>query len=402
VITLLTTYTPDFMRIVTTAALALGLVAACSPSAYVAPNTAHNQNTESIASRIDGVMMQAIEDSVFPGGVVHILYNGSTVFHKGYGNTDYTSQIHVDTSTIYDLASITKVMSTTLAVMGLHHDGLIQLFHPVWYYLPEFNTDEKRQITIYQFLTHTSGLPAYRTYVDQFQTRDKLYEAMLNEALVYPPGQQYLYSDIGLILTGLIIERVTEQRLDHYLENTWYRNLGLNNTMFNPITRHEFNISRVAPTEIDTIYRKKRIHSEVHDERSWYMDGVAGHAGLFSNSGDVGRFTTLLLNKGQLDGVTYLDSELVRNSTRRQAPLGRRGIGFDLKTINGFSSAGNLASNATYGHTGFTGTSFWIDPERKLAVIILTNRTYPYRGTSTEIARTRAQIGDLAHEFSKP
>jgi beta-N-acetylhexosaminidase len=390
------------MRMVTAVALAFGLVAACSPRVFVAPSTALNHTTESIATRIDGVMMQAIEDSVFPGGVVHILYDGSTVFHKGYGFTDYSSHIQVDTSTIYDLASITKVLSTSLAVMGLHRDGLIQLYHPVWYYLPEFNTDEKRQITIYQFLTHTSGLPAFRTYVDQFQTRDKLYEAMLNEPLVYPPGQQYLYSDIGLILTGLIIERVTNQRLDDFLENTWYRNLGLVNTTFNPKNRIEFNIDRVAPTEIDTIYRYKRIHAEVHDERSWYMDGVAGHAGLFSNSSDVGRFTTLLLNKGQLDGINYLDPELVRNSIRRQAPLGRRGIGFDLKTISGFSSAGSRASNSTYGHTGFTGTSFWIDPERKLAVIILTNRTYPYRGTSTEIARVRAQIGDLAQEFSKP
>jgi CubicO group peptidase (beta-lactamase class C family) len=358
---------------------------------------------ESISTRslaqIDSVINQAINQQIFPGAVVHVIQNDSTLFHKAFGYFDYDQTTQMDTSSVFDVASITKVMGTTLAFMGLHDQGDINIYDPVAKFLPEFNTPDKRTITIYQLLTHTSGLPAFRIYIDKLKTRDELIHAIKNEPLVQNPGESYLYSDLGLILCGIIIEQLSGQRQDEYMAENWFSRLKLHDTTFNPKTRGDSFVARILPTEIDTMYRHKLIQGEVHDERAWYMDGVAGHAGLFSTSTDIGRFARMLLNHGKLDQFQYLSESVVRNFTRRQAPLLRRGIGFDMKSIDGFSSAGTLASGRTFGHTGFTGTSFWVDPERNLVVIILTNRTFPYRGTSTGISRVRSDVADIVHQY---
>ncbi len=350
-------------------------------------------------NQIDAIVNQAIENNVFPGAVVHIIYHDSTIYHRSFGYSDYTRTTSVDTSSVFDVASITKVMATTIAIMGLHDQGKLNIYDPVSYYLPEFNTPEKRTITIYQLLIHTSGLPAFRIYVDQLQSRDELIQAIKSEPLIQEPGKSYLYSDLGLILCGLIVEKLTGKRLDVYLDETWFTWLELHHTTFNPKERGDDFIKRIIPTEIDTVYRNKLIHGEVHDERAWYMDGVAGHAGLFSTSGDIGKFARFLLNKGKWKHDQLVSERVVSNFITRQAPLMRRGIGFDMKSIEGFSSAGTKASLRTYGHTGFTGTSFWVDPEKNLAIIILTNRTFPYRGTSSGIAQVRSDVADIVQLF---
>lgn len=349
-------------------------------------------------TQIDSIISQAIENNVFPGAVVHVVHRDSTIYQKAFGHHDYEQTTVVNTTSVFDVASITKVMATTLAVMGLHDNGDLNIYDPVAKYIPEFNTPEKRTVTIYELLTHTSGLPAFRVYVDVLNSRQELIHAIKNEPLIQQPGE-YLYSDLGLILCGIIIENLTGERLDEYLNKTWFRWLRMKDTTFNPANRGERFVQRVLPTEIDTVYRHKRIHGEVHDERAWYMDGVAGHAGLFSTSDDIAIFTRFLLNKGEWESKKLISNQTVRNFISRKAPLQRRGIGFDMKSVNGFSSAGTLSSDRTFGHTGFTGTSFWIDPDKDLAVIILTNRTFPYRGNASGIAQVRSDVADIVQLY---
>lgn len=349
-------------------------------------------------AQIDSVVQQAIERKIFPGAVVQVILGDSTLYHKAFGYHDYEQSTIVTTTSVFDVASITKVMATTLAIMDLHDQGVVNIYDPVAKYLPEFDTPEKRAVTIYQLMIHTSGLPAFRVYVDQIKSRSELIYAIKNEPLIQQPGE-YLYSDVGLILCGLIVENLTGERLDTYLEQTWFRWLGLKDTTFNPKNRGERFVQRVLPTEIDTVYRHKLIHGEVHDERAWYMDGVAGHAGLFSTTDDIAKFSRFLKNNGKWESRQLISEQTVSNFISRQAPLRRRGIGFDLKSIHGFSSAGSLASDRTFGHTGFTGTSFWIDPDRDLAVIILTNRTFPYRNTASGIAQLRSDVADIVQLY---
>lgn len=345
--------------------------------------------------QIDEIMRRAIANRVFPGGVVAVVKDDVIAFNRAYGYHDYENKTRVRSSDVFDLASITKVMATTLGIMKLIDDGKIKLEDKVSAHLNEFDTPEKRDITIYQLLTHTSGLPAFRVYVDQIKNRRDLLKAILTEPLINPPGVEYVYSDLGLITAAVIIERISGMNFPAFMDRNFYTPMGMNMTTFNPKRRGTWYTNRILPTEIDTVYRNKVIRAEVHDERAYYLDGNAGHAGLFSNTADIAKFVALLMNKGTYAGRRYISESVVSDFIRRQAPHNRRGIGFDMKTMDGFSSAGSLSSLSTYGHTGFTGTSFWIDPERNTAIIILTNRTYPYRGSATGIAQVRSNIADV-------
>lgn len=345
--------------------------------------------------QIDDIMRQGIVERVFPGGVVTVVKDGIITFNRAYGYHDYENRTRVRNTDVFDLASITKVMATTLGIMKLVDEGKVRLDDRVSAHLDEFNTPEKRDITIYQLLTHTSGLPAFRVYVDQIRNRRDLLRAILNEPLINTPGTEYVYSDLGMITAAVIIERVSGSSFPAFMDRHFYAPMGMNMTTFHPNRRGSWYTNRILPTEIDTIYRNKTIRAEVHDERAYYLDGNAGHAGLFSNTTDIAKFTYLLMNKGTYAGKRYLSESVVHEFISRQPPLNRRGIGFDMKTLDGFSSAGTLTSPLTYGHTGFTGTSFWIDPERNTAIIILTNRTYPYRGPASGIARVRSDVADI-------
>ncbi len=239
-------------------------------------------------------------------------------------------------------------------------------------------------------------MPPFRVYVDSIRTRDEIIRAIKNEPLTYETGSKYVYSDLGMILLGEIIEQVTGTPLDRYTRNEFYFPLNMYSTFFNPYLNSRWLVSRIAPTEIDTVFDRGLIKARVHDERAYFMDGVAGHAGLFSSSIDMAKYSTMLLNGGIYSGKRYLKPETIKLFTTDQSEHNGRGLGFDRKSETGFSTAGDLASSDTFGHLGFTGTSLWIDREKNMAIILLTNRTYPKRSYGKKISRIRAKVADAA------
>ncbi|MDZ7715608.1 MAG: glycoside hydrolase family 3 N-terminal domain-containing protein [Balneolaceae bacterium] len=343
--------------------------------------------------RVDKIMREAVFDSTFPGGVVSVLKDGVIAYQKAFGYQTYDKTEKVETGDIYDLASLTKVIATTTATMKLVDKGKINLDDKVSQYIPEYKQGEKKHITIKNLLLHESGLPPFRVYVDSLKDEISIIEAIKNEPLTYKTGSKYVYSDLGFILLGEIIEKVTGTTLDKYLRKEFYYPLGLSSTFFNPARFGSWMKNRIPPTEIDTVYRNKLINDEVNDERAYYLNGVAGHAGLFSNAFDLSVYAQMLLSKGTYGGREYINSKTITKFTKRQTDISDRGYGFDHKS-EGFSTAGSLASPSTFGHTGFTGTSIWIDPERNMAIIILTNRTYPHRSYGKNISKVRARVAD--------
>ncbi|MGN8224175.1 glycoside hydrolase family 3 N-terminal domain-containing protein [Gracilimonas sp. BCB1] len=345
---------------------------------------------------VDRIINEAIRDSVFPGAVVGIVKDGVLAYNRGYGYQDYAKTEAVRDTDVFDLASITKVMATTTAIMKLVDEGEITLDDPVTRYIEEFNTDKKKGITIRDLLLHQSGLPPFRVYVDSLTERNQIVEAIKNEPLIYEPGSEYRYSDLGMILLGEIVQEVSGSRLDRFMRNEFYFPMNMYSTFFNPASTSSWLVPRISPTEIDTVFDRGKVRGRVHDERAYFMDGVAGHAGLFSSSIDMAKYSTMLLNGGVYSGKRYLKPETIQLFTSLQSELSGRGLGFDRKSPNGFSTAGQLASEDTFGHLGFTGTSLWIDREKNMAVILLTNRTFPYRSYGKRISEIRAKVADAA------
>ena len=349
-------------------------------------------------AKIDGIMQNAIKDSVFPGGVVAVVKDGILAYNKAFGYTDYQKINPVRPNTPYDLASVTKILATTTAIMHLVDRGLLELDSPVSQYIPEFQVHDKADITIRDLLNHESGLPAFKVYVDELQDRESIIEAIRNEPLEWSPNQKYVYSDLGLILLAEIIEQVSGQRLDTYVRSQLHYPMGMFSTFFTPKKVGQWYAQSIPPTEIDTLFRMELVQADVHDERAYYMDGVAGHAGLFSNTIDIAKYITFLTNKGFYAGQRFISSDRIDEFTSSQTSLSGRGLGFDKKSRSGFSSAGSLMSPESFGHTGFTGTSFWVDPDHKIGVIMLTNRVHPYRSYGGRISRIRAAVADAALE----
>lgn len=344
---------------------------------------------------IDNIMNRAVADSVFPGGVVAVVRNGVLAYNRPFGYVNYDNLERVTATSMYDLASLTKPLATALSVMMLVDEGKLRLYMPVSNFFPEFRSGDRAGVTIEHLLAHTSGLPAFRTYVDTHKTRGALLNAIKNEPLLNKPGTTILYSDLGYILLGEIVAQVSGLSFDEYLSRNLFGPLRLHSTMFNPASRGARIRNRTVPTEIDTVFRNKAMRGEVHDERAYYLGGVAGHAGLFSTTGNLAVLMDLIMQGGAYGGREYIKPETMALFTERKAGH-TRALGFDLKSLDGFTTAGSLSSDNTFGHLGFTGTSFWIDPERDLAVIILTNRTWPHRGTSAGINRVRSAIMDAA------
>ncbi|MDR9418179.1 glycoside hydrolase family 3 N-terminal domain-containing protein [Gracilimonas sp.] len=347
--------------------------------------------------KVDDIINDAIRDSVFPGAVVGIMKDGVLAYNRGYGYQDYTKTEAVQPTDVYDLASITKVMATTASTMKLIDEGKLSLDDRIAYFFPEFDTDEKRKITIRDILLHQSGLPPFRVYVDSIRTRPEIINAIKNEPLTYETGTDYVYSDLGMILLGEIIHEVSGKPLDVYSRSEFYYPMGMYSTFFNPHSQSRWLVNRIPPTEIDTVYDRGLVHAKVHDERAYYMDGVAGHAGLFSSAADIAKFATMLLNEGVYGDQRYLDSETVELFTTKQSEHSGRGLGFDRRSAEGFTTAGSLSGSDTFGHLGFTGTSFWIDRKKNMAVILLTNRTFPNRSYGSRISRIRAEVADAAY-----
>lgn len=347
--------------------------------------------------RVDDVMKQAIRDSAFPGGVVLAAHNGVVGYHKAFGTYEYDPYSRqVDVNTIYDLASVTKVIATTSAVMRLVDENKLRLDDPVVRYIPQFGQRGKERITLYNLMVHNSGLPAWRRFYDFCTTPQCVLDSVFATPLQYRTGDSTVYSDLGLITLGKVIEIVAGTTLNRYVDSVFFKPLGMNSTMYNP-PRSLWN--RIAPTEVDTFWQRTgvAVRGRVHDENAATLGGVSGHAGLFSTASDLAVMMQMLLNGGTYGGVRYFRTETVQKFIARQSDKSTRGIGWDTKNLAGYSSAGRLFGPKSFGHTGFTGTSLWADPERNLFVILLTNRVYPTRN-NTKIFDVRPKVADAVVE----
>jgi CubicO group peptidase (beta-lactamase class C family) len=312
-------------------------------------------------AQIDEVVRRGISAGGFPGAAVIVGRRGAIVWERGYGTLDWQSGVAVDAErTMYDVASLTKVVATTAASMVLADRGKLRLDAPVARYLPAFKGGSKDAVTIRDLLTHQSGLPAGRILTRRGAGPATARRIALATPLVRPPGTRSEYSDIGLDVVGFAIERITGEPLDRYLRRTVYGPLGMSSTMFRPGPSLR---PRVAPTEAQVV------RVEVHDRNARALGGVAGHAGLFATAGDLAVFAQVMLDGG-VAGRTRVFSDSTIQTFTLPGP-GWRGLGWE--TCSGGGSCGRYLSPRAFGHTGFTGTSMWIDPERDLFVIVLTN-----------------------------
>jgi CubicO group peptidase (beta-lactamase class C family) len=344
-------------------------------------------------NKIDRFLARGIKAGGFPGGVVIIGRRGATVLEKGFGNLSWSGKSPVEPDrTIYDLASLTKVVATTTAIMILYDQGKVHLEDRVAQYLPEFAGGAKDEITLQLLLEHRSGLPAGRDLWRIAMTPGEARQAAIQTPLECAPGSCLIYSDLGADMLGFVVEAVSGQRLDVFLQKHVFDPLGMRETYFNP---HWTLRDRIAPTEL-TPPRGYPLRGEVHDENAFALGGVAGHAGLFSTATDLALFAQMMLNGGEMNGVRIVSDSTVALFTARTAQPGTRALGWDTCGHDG--SCGKYLSERAYGHTGFTGTSLWIDPERNLFVILLTNRVHAARARrpSKVIADIRADVADAA------
>ena len=338
----------------------------------------------------DRVLEDFRERGAFPGGVLAVGYRGALVHLYPFGRLTYEADAPpVTAGTLYDLASLTKVVATTTMAMILADEGRLDLDQRVQELVPGFRGPGKEAVTVRHLLTHSAGLPAIVPLYREVQGREAFHERIEALDLDYPAGSRSVYSDPGIILLGEILERAAGQPLEDFVRERVFAPLGMRDTRFRPPPELR---SRVAPTEFDS-WRGRLIQGEVHDENAFAMGGVAPHAGLFGTAGDLARFAQMLLNGGVLDGQRIVSPQTVELFTRRAGiPGSDRALGWDTKSAEG-SSAGTLFSPRSFGHTGFTGTSIWIDPERQLYVILLTNRVHPTRENNL-IREVRPAVAD--------
>jgi CubicO group peptidase (beta-lactamase class C family) len=343
--------------------------------------------------QIDSIMTRAVRDSAFPGGVVTVVRNGVIAYARAFGHLEYSAgSPEANSATLYDIASLTKVFATTSSVMRLYDEGKIALDDPVSKYIPEFANHGKEKITLRNLLVHNGGLPPFKRLFLTCKSPKEALDSVYQTETVYAPGDSTLYSDFDFILLGKIVERVSGASLDRYADSVFFRPLGMTRTMYRPAKELWDNC---APTEYDSLYRKKLIRGIVHDENADVLGGVSGHAGLFSTAGDMAVLMQMLLNGGSYGNRRYLDPATVQMFTSRQDPKSSRALGWDTRSATGYTSAGSLMGERAFGHTGFTGTSVWADPDKKIFVILLTNRVYPTRNNS-KIMQIRPAVADAA------
>lgn len=330
---------------------------------------------------------EATHAKAFPGAALVVTRGEEIAIELYAGHLTYDKRARVTADTIYDLASLTKVLVTTPLMMWLVEAGRVSLEQPLVSVVPEFKSDDSRRehITFSHLLTHTSGLPAHRKYYEHARTSEALLAQVFSTGLVADPGTRTEYSDIGFILLGAAIERIGGASLDQLAEREIFAKLDLLSE-FGPL----YHVGNVAPTLEAVDFRMRQVHGSVNDENAWVMGGVAGHAGLFGTARDVSEFTRCLLS----DGAPLFKPDTVKRFTEKQAGTNRT-LGWD--TPSQPSQSGKYLSARSYGHLGYSGTSLWIDPERNLSITLLSNRTYP-DNKSQEIKRFRPLIHDAVIE----
>ena len=354
------------------------------------------------AGQIDRAVAAAIELKMTPGAVVVAGRSDGTVFARGYGNYTYepdSPKVKVDT--IYDLASLSKSIGCATSIMVLADRGKLSVTDPLSKYLPALRTEDKKDITIEQCLLHKAGFVADNPMKDFAGTPEQSLAKVYGAKLKYKPGKDYIYSDNSFIILGEVVKAVSDEPLDEFAKQNIFTPLKMTDTMYNP---PQSLWQRIAPTE-------KRngqwIAGQVHDPRAFALGGVAGHAGLFGTAEDVARWCRMLLNKGELDGVRILSAATVEEMTKPRSMKDSdgnrviRGYGLDVDSKLSPSPRGRrFEKGKTFGHTGYTGTSLWIDPANDVFVILLTNRVHP--DDDAEIGTLRKRIATIVAEGLLP
>ena len=353
----------------------------------IAVATAWAQSNFPGASAIDTEINRAIEKQLIPGAVVEIGHQGAVVYRKAYGSRALVPKTEPMTlDTVFDAASLTKVVATTSSLMKLFEQGQIRLDDPVTAYLPEFQGGHS-PITIRNLMTHFSGLRPDLDLKPHWSGYDTGIQKALADVPTGPPGARFVYSDINFILLGEIVHRLSGKTLDRFAREEVFDPIGMKHTRFLPPGEW---ISKIAPTELDEASGLP-IRGVVHDETSRDMGGVAGHAGMFTTADDLGRFAQTLIDMGVTNGKRVFSAAAIQKFTSPQSPANQpilRGLGWDIDSP--FSAnRGDLFPIGSYGHTGFTGTSLWIDPLSKTYVVLLTNSVHPHRGKSLTSLRGR-------------
>jgi len=392
-----------------------------------------------ILKGIDSIALAGIEADAFPGCVVLAAKDGKIFYEKAFGKYNYDTPEMVDTKTIYDLASVTKILATTISVMKLYDEGKLKLNKTLGYYLPWVRKSDKKDLPIEKILLHQAGLVAYipffKTLIDaqtgeplpQYFHRDKsdsfsirvaqdlylrtdyedsIYQRILDSKL--GPLDKYVYSDNDFIFLGKIIEAVSGLPLDEYVAKTFYDPMGLTSTGFLP--REKFDTNRIAPTEFEKHFRMQHLHGDVHDPGSALFGGVAGHAGLFSNVEDMAALLQMILNGGTFKGTRYIDSSTIELFTAYNSSISRRGLGFDKPQKDNYTTKeprpypSRFASPLTFGHTGYTGTCIWVDPKYNLVYVFLSNRVNPEGGDNLKLSymNIRGAIEDMLYKAMIP
>lgn len=319
--------------------------------------------------RLESILHQAIQRRVFPGAAFAVGRSDRIEQLGAVGRLRYDSDAQVEPATLYDLASLTKVVATTAAIMLLVESGRLALDTPAQGELPEFPF---KSVTIRQLLGHASGWPAYEQFFLRCRSRAELLEALWATPAESAPAEKSVYSDLGFIALGVLVERTAGLALDQFVRERIVRPLGMRDTLFNPPKSLR---KEIAPTEDDP-WRGRVVQGEVHDENAFVLGGVAGHAGLFGSVADLARFAQVLLRGGGMLFARGTIEEFTRRIDFTKQPSSRA-LGWDTPAAG--SSSGTKVSQRAYGHTGYAGTSMWIDPERDLFSILLTNRVHPTR-----------------------
>jgi CubicO group peptidase (beta-lactamase class C family) len=370
------------------------------------------EETRIALQAVDSIAQDAVARKVFPGCVVLAAHKGEIIYHKAFGRYEFdAASPAMSPESIFDLASVTKVSATTVSIMKLYDEGKVSLDGTLKDYLPWVKGSDKENLKIRDILLHQAGLVPFIAFyketlngnnspkpgfyelkpqkgygvrvAENFYLRDDWEDTLLQRIRTSPlgPANKYVYSDNDFIFLGKIVEQISGMSLDEYTRKTFYNKMGMFSTGFVP--RNRFPAECMVPTENDTYFRKQTIRGDVHDEGAAMFGGVAGHAGLFSNAYDLSLLYQMLLNKGTFNGVRYLRPETVQLFSAYNSKISRRGLGFDkpekdnLLRKDPYPSL--LASPSTFGHTGFTGTCVWVDPQYDLVYIFLSNRAFPTR-----------------------
>ncbi|UIR55666.1 beta-lactamase family protein [Sphingobacterium sp. SRCM116780] len=378
-------------------------------------------NIEKLTKRIDAIAEEAIAKEATPGAVVMVVKNGQVIFEKGYGYHTYAKKVPTTINNIFDMASVSKIVGTTPVIMRLTEQGIVDLNKPIGAYLWLAKSTNKKDIPLRSVMLHEAGftpfIPFYKylkpgdvqryyssthnvkvadsAYLVNHYYRDVMWPEMLKSE-VKPIGN-YVYSDISMYVMKEVAEHQTGEPMQDYVQENFYRPLGMKTAGYNP--RERFAKEMIIPTENDTSFRKVLLQGYVHDQGAAMAGGVAGHAGLFASANDLAIYGQLLLNRGEYGGERFFKSETVDKFTSRQSTISRRGLGFDrwdsdLKK----EYPSKLANSSVFGHTGYTGTCIWIDPQNQLVYIFLSNRVHPQVSTKLLDLNIRSRIQDAIYE----